>query len=56
MKNERRIQREFFERRRKAKKHEEIKPKSDGKSIDKNAVSQDLLFLYPLNSRESSGM
>eukprot|EP00795_Rhopilema_esculentum_P002024 gene2024-17585_t len=55
VKNERRIQREFFERRRKAKKHEEIKPKSDGKSIDKNAVSQDLLFLYPLNSREISG-
>eukprot|EP00794_Sanderia_malayensis_P006147 gene6147-6853_t len=50
VKNEKKIQREFFERQRRLQKVETIKKQN--KNEDKNsAISQDLLFLYPLQSK-----
>ena len=56
-KNERKIQREFFERQRRAAKISKIKPElGKNRNSSENIISQDLLFLYPLNGGEKSGL
>ena len=55
--NDRKIQREYFERQRKAAKISKIKSELAEKENNTNkAISQDLQFLYPLPGREYSGL
>lgn len=54
-KNERRIQREFFERQRKMGKVSKVQAEHDDKKNGVNTLSQDLLFLQPWFGNESKG-
>lgn len=55
IKNEKKIQREFFERQRKAKKTSAFRQRNEKTYDGTEKISQDLLFLYPIGDTISSG-